>query len=417
MFKKIKIIVLLFSFVTFFIISTSVSSLAFGPSSSTIYQGIDVSSWQGNINFAQVKNAGIDIVYIKSSEGVSYIDPYFERNYQNAKANGLKVGFYHYVTARTVEEARNQANFFAKVISGKEPDCKLAMDFESFGNLSVNQINEISKVFLETLQNATNKEVLIYSNSYTARTILSSDLAIYPLWVANYGVSEPGGNDKWNTWVGWQYTSTGRVSGISGNVDRDKFTDGVLLSDNSPIPTPDSPSTPEEPIENGTIIYTVKSGDTLSKIAREYGTTVNNIVSLNPSITNPNLIYPGEQFTISINNNTSSSSLVYTVVKGDTLSEIAVRYDTTVSKLVIDNNISNPNLIYPGQRLVIYKGNTTNLGNECGKVLYTIKRGDTLSEIAIRYDTTVNEIATLNNISNPNLIYAGNIIRVPNCRK
>lgn len=417
MFKKIKIIVLLFSFVTFFIISTSVSSLAFGPSSSTIYQGIDVSSWQGNINFAQVKNAGIDIVYIKSSEGVSYIDPYFERNYQNAKANGLKVGFYHYVTARTVEEARNQANFFAKVISGKEPDCKLAMDFESFGNLSVNQINEISKVFLETLQNATNKEVLIYSNSYTARTILSSDLAIYPLWVANYGVSEPGGNDKWNTWVGWQYTSTGRVTGISGNVDRDKFTDGVLLSNTSPIPTPDSPSTPEEPIENGTIIYTVKSGDTLSKIAREYGTTVNNIVSLNPSITNPNLIYPGEQFTISINNNTSSSSLVYTVVKGDTLSEIAVRYDTTVSKLVIDNNISNPNLIYPGQRLVIYKGNTTNLGNECGKVLYTIKRGDTLSEIATRYDTTVNEIATLNNISNPNLIYAGNIIRVPNCRK
>ena len=417
MFKKIKIIVLLFSFVTFFIISTSVSSLAFGPSSSTIYQGIDVSSWQGNINFAQVKNAGIDIVYIKSSEGVSYIDPYFERNYQNAKANGLKVGFYHYVTARTVEEARNQANFFAKVISGKEPDCKLAMDFESFGNLSVNQINEISKVFLETLQNATNKEVLIYSNSYTARTILSSDLAIYPLWVANYGVSEPGGNDKWNFWVGWQYTSTGRVTGISGNVDRDKFTDGVLLSNTSPIPTPDSPSTPEEPIENGTIIYTVKSGDTLSKIAREYGTTVNNIVSLNPSITNPNLIYPGEQFTISINNNTSSSSLVYTVVKGDTLSEIAVRYDTTVSKLVIDNNISNPNLIYPGQRLVIYKGNTTNLGNECGKVLYTIKRGDTLSEIATRYDTTVNEIATLNNISNPNLIYAGNIIRVPNCRK
>lgn len=417
MFKKIKIIVLLFSFVTFFIISTSVSSLAFGPSSSTIYQGIDVSSWQGNINFAQVKNAGIDIAYIKSSEGVSYIDPYFERNYQNAKANGLKVGFYHYVTARTVEEARNQANFFAKVISGKEPDCKLAMDFESFGNLSVNQINEISKVFLETLQNATNKEVLIYSNSYTARTILSSDLAIYPLWVANYGVSEPGGNDKWNTWVGWQYTSTGRVTGISGNVDRDKFTDGVLLSNTSPIPTPDSPSTPEEPIENGTIIYTVKSGDTLSKIAREYGTTVNNIVSLNPSITNPNLIYPGEQFTISINNNTSSSSLVYTVVKGDTLSEIAVRYDTTVSKLVIDNNISNPNLIYPGQRLVIYKGNTTNLGNECGKVLYTIKRGDTLSEIATRYDTTVNEIATLNNISNPNLIYAGNIIRVPNCRK
>ena len=416
-FKKIRLTVLLFSLVSFFIIYPFVPSLAFGPSSSIIYQGIDVSSWQGSIDFAQVRNAGIDIVYMKSSEGRSYIDPYFERNYQNAKANGLKVGFYHYVTARTVEQAREQANFFASVISGKEPDCKLAMDFESFGNLSVNQINEISKVFLETLQNATNKEVLIYSNSYSARTIFSRDLAIYPLWVANYGVSEPGGNDKWATWVGWQYTSTGRVAGISGNVDRNQFTDGVLLSNTSPIPTPETPSTPEQPTETGTIVYTVKSGDTLSSIARNYSTTVNSIVSLNPSITNPNLIYPGEQFIISIDSNTSSSSVVYTVVRGDTLSEIAARYNTTVSKLVTDNNISNPNLIYPGQRIVISVDTIPSLGNECGKILYTIRRGDTLSEIAARYDTTVNEIATLNNISNPNLIYAGNIIRVPNCRK
>ena len=402
------------------VIFTPVISLAFGPSSSTIYQGIDVSSYQGNINFSLVKNAGIDIVYIKSSEGRSYIDPYFERNYQNAKTNGLKVGFYHYVTARTTEQAREQANFFARVISGKEPDCRLAMDFESFGNLSVTQINEISKVFLETLQSATGKDVLIYSNSYSARTIFSRELAIYPLWVANYGVSEPGGNDKWDTWVGWQYTSTGRVAGISGNVDRDQFTDGVLLSTTSPIPTPETPTTPES---NGTIIYTVKSGDTLSKIARDYGTTVNSIVSLNPSITNPNLIYPGEQFRINVNSssnndNNSSSSIVYTVIRGDTLSEIAARYDTTVSKLASDNNISNPNLIYPGQRITI-NSNTTALGNECGKILYTIKRGDTLSEIANRYDTTVSELTSLNNISNPNLIYAGSTIRIPNpnCKK
>ena len=415
-FKFTKIFLIAFSLMIF-AISTTIPVLAFGPSSSTIYQGIDVSSWQGNIDFSSVKNAGIDIVYIKSSEGRSYIDPYFERNYQNAKANGLKVGFYHYVTARTVEQAREQANFFARVISGKEPDCRLAMDFESFGNLSVSQINEISKAFLETLQSATNKEVLIYSNSYSARTIFSRDLVIYPLWVANYGVSEPGGNDKWDTWVGWQYTSTGRVSGISGNVDRNQFTDGVLLSSTSPIPTPEEPSTPEQPTEIGTITYTVKSGDTLSKIARNYETTVNSIVALNPSITNPNLIYPGEQFIIRVNSSSGNlTSRVYTVVRGDTLSEIAVRYNTTVSRLVADNNISNPNLIYPGQRILI-SGNSTTLGNECGKVLYTIKRGDTLSKIAAMYDTTVNEIATLNNISNPNLIYAGNIIRVPNCRK
>ena len=274
------------------------------------------------------------------------------------------------------------------------------MDFESFGNLSINEINEISKVFLETLSNATNKEVLIYSNSYSARTIFSSDLSIYPLWVANYGVSEPGGNDKWSTWVGWQYTSTGRVSGISGNVDRDEFTDGVLLSDTTPLPAPETPTQ-----DNNTIIYTVKSGDTLSKIAREYGTTVSEIANLN-NISNPNLIYPGEQFTIKTNGNiNNSNTIVYTVVSGDTLSEIAYKYNTTVSNLVAINNISNPNLIYPGEKITI-TSNSTNLGNECGKVLYTIKRGDTLSKIAREYGTTVSEIANLNNISNPNLIYA-----------
>ena len=105
--------------------------------------------------------------------------------------SALSYGFYDSEVFEQRSFVENEANFFARVISGKQPDCKLAMDFESFGNLSTSEINEISKVFLETLQNATNKEVLIYSNSYSARTIFSSELAIYPLWVANYGVSEP----------------------------------------------------------------------------------------------------------------------------------------------------------------------------------------------------------------------------------
>lgn len=222
----------------------------------------------------------------------------------------------------------------------------------------------------------------------------------------------PGGNDKWSTWVGWQYTSTGRVSGISGNVDRNRFTDGILLSSTEPIPTPEVPDQPEE---NTTITYTVKPGDTLSKIARKYGTTVSNIISLNPSIKNPNLIYPGEIFTIKQSDNENVTSTVYTVVRGDTLSEIALKYDTTVSNLVKLNNISNPNLIYPGQKIIIY--NNVNLPNECGKTFYTIKRGDTLTKIAKKFDTTISAIVSLNNIKNPNLIYAGETIRVPNCRK
>lgn len=390
-------------------------SLAFGPSSNTLYEGIDVSSWQQNIDFAAVRNAGIEIVYMKSSEGSSYIDPYFETNYRNAKANGLTVGFYHYVTARTTEQARAQATFFAKVISGKEPDCKLAMDFENFGNLSTTEVNEISRVFLETLENLTNKEVLIYSNAYSARTIFSSSLSNYPLWVANYGVSEPGDNGKWSTWVGWQYTDTGRINGISGYVDRDYFTAGVLLSNTTPIPEPET-SNNNNSIENN--IYTIKSGDTLSEIALEYGTTVSNILSLNPSITNPNLIYPGQNIIINTSNsNESVTNTTYTVKRGDTLSEIALKYNTTVSNLANLNNISNPNLIYPGQVITINGSNNIENGkNSCGKITYTIKRGDTLSSIARKYNTSVNKLVMLNNISNPNLIYAGNIILISNCK-
>ena len=71
---------------TFIIISFSFfPAYAWGPSSNKIYQGIDVSNWQKNINFSAVKNSGIDVVYIKSSEGRTYIDPYFEQNYQNLK--------------------------------------------------------------------------------------------------------------------------------------------------------------------------------------------------------------------------------------------------------------------------------------------------------------------------------------------
>ena len=106
--KKIIIFFLILMFSTL-IYNTS---YAFSPSSSNIYQGIDVSRWQGNINFSLVKYSRINIVYIKSSEGQSYIDPYFEKNYSEAKANGLKVGFYHYVTARSVRNSQRTSNIF-----------------------------------------------------------------------------------------------------------------------------------------------------------------------------------------------------------------------------------------------------------------------------------------------------------------
>lgn len=323
-------------------------------SSDVIYEGIDVSDWQGYVDYTAVRNSGIDVVYIKASQGDNIIDSYFRINYNDAKASGLKVGFYHYLTARTQEDAIRQADFFASVISNTSPDCKLAMDFESFGNLSFAEINNISRAFLERVREVTEREVIIYSDASNARNVFGEELAEeYPLWIAEYGVEFPS-QTNWKFWEGFQYTSTGIVSGIRGYVDRNKFTEQIFLNDETYIdPSGDSENYSQDSE------YIVQRGDTLSGIARKYGTTVNELVILNRQIQNPNLIFPGERIRVPINGNINNEDryitnhIIYTVQRGDTLSELALRYGTTVQSIASLNNIKNVNLIYIGERLRI----------------------------------------------------------------
>lgn len=405
---KIFISVLIILAAPMYILITPV--YAFSPWGDVIYQGIDVSGWQGNINYAEVKNSGIEIVYMKSSEGRSFVDPYFNQNYTNAKANGLKVGFYHYLIARSNEEAIEEARFFVSVISGKEPDCRLAMDFESFGNLSVEEINQIGITFMTAVQNLSGKEVIIYSNTNDARNIFSGELTNYPLWVAQYEVREPTPNGKWSTWAGWQYTSTGEVAGISGHVDRNKFTEQVLLNTSGTIPLPNNS---DKPVAGGTTTITVQRGDTLSRIALEYNTTVARLVELN-NIANPNLIYTGQTLIVpsgetpdDTDGNSTSGQTVYIVKAGDTLNQIAASYGVTARAIAVENGIRNINLIYVGQRLII----PTNR-YDLNHTLYKIKWGDTLYSISRRYGVPIATIVRLNRIQNPNLIYAGQTIRI-----
>jgi len=377
---------------------------AFGPSSDEIYQGIDVSEWQGNIDFETVKQAGIEAVYIRSSEGSDYVDHYFEANYAKAREAGLRIGFYHYVTARTIEEGREQARFFASVVSSKEIDLRLAMDFESFGNLSVQQINEISEAFLTTLEEVTGKEVVIYSDASNARDVFSRELAeSYPIWVAEYFAQEPFDNGKWETWVGFQYTDRGRVSGISGSVDRDEFTNGIFLDERSMLPESEN-----KPVTERTTEYVVRRGDTLTKIAAQFDTTVERLVEEN-NIANPNLIFPGQILRIT-NVPNPVRTIEYVVRRGNTLSQIARDYGTTVAALVEENNIANPNLIFPGQILRIGTRNYDRY--DTLHTIYRVRRGDTLSEIAKEYNTTVQDIAGLNDIQNVNRIYVGEVLRI-----
>lgn len=372
-------------------------------------QGIDVSKWQGNIDFTAVKNDGIEIVYMRSSVGNSYVDPFFKQNYNNAKANNLKVGIYHFVMARNTTEAVQEARFFVSVIQGLQPDCRLAMDFETLTDLSVAEVNAISRAFLQTVQSLSGKEVVIYSDAYNANNVFDSNLASdYPLWIAEYGVQRPN-STNWSNWIGWQYTDVGRVSGINGNVDRDYYTEEILLNDSNLIPEV-TPSDNEE--ENSKVILVkVVYGDTLSQIALDYGVSVQDLVRWN-NISNPNLIYVNEQLRIyketSHQVSEEPQASVYIVQSGDTLSGIALKYGVSVQDLVRWNNIANPNLIYVGQRIRISsRANTNHMIN------YTVQRGDTLSEIAARYKVTVSELARINRIANVNLIYTGEVLQIP----
>ena len=112
------------------------------------------------------------------------------------------------------------------------------MDFEYLDGLSIAQINEISLAFLQELSRITGKELVLYSDAYNARAVFDRRLAeAYPLWVAQYGVETPEDNGKWSSWVGFQYSSTGRVAGIRGNVDLNRFTTDIFCGRLLPHPS------------------------------------------------------------------------------------------------------------------------------------------------------------------------------------
>lgn len=291
------------------------------------------------------------------------------------------------------------------------------MDYEVFGGVGIEESNNIAQVFLESVRRLTNKEVVVYSDLSNAMDRFNRSIADnYELWLAYYGDYNnlAGVETSWERWIGVQYTDSGYVSGISGSVDRDLYTESIFLSDTSEIPNTPNPN---DNINTETVFYTVQAGDTLSEIANRYGTTVQELVDIN-NLANPNLIYPGETLRVATNSTVNGSetrgtgSITYTVQRGNTLSQIANAYGVTVSHIVEMNNIQNPNLIYPGEKLRITQSTSTTLNPVIQNNYYTVQRGDTLAGIARRYGVTVRYLVNLNGIQNPNLIYPGQLIKL-----
>lgn len=377
-----------------------VPARAIPPSGGRQYRGIDISEFQGEIDFEEVRRSGIEAVYIRVGAG-EYTDEYFAENYERAKATGLKIGFYHYVTARSVEEGRRQARFFASLAAGREPDMRLAMDFEYFGSLSVSQINAISEAYLDELTALTKREAVIYSDLSNARNIFSRALAEkYPLWAAQYGADEPSANGKWREWVGFQYTDEGRVGGIYGNVDRNIFTEGIFLSDSWRI---DGEKRTTVRARTRTLTVYVRAGDTLWAIAREYGTTVEAIAREN-RIVDPNRIFAGERLRITLPARGSGEE-IYTVRRGDTPISIAGKFGVTLSALEDRNGLERGETIYAGDKLSIP-------GAGMSGEFYVVRPGDTLFYISRRTGVPIRTLVGINRIKDPDLIYAGEHLKL-----
>jgi LysM repeat protein len=160
---------------------------------------------------------------------------------------------------------------------------------------------------------------------------------------------------------------------------------------------------------NGYSTYIVMRGDTLKALANRFGTSMNVLISLNPDITNANVIYEGQRMIVPSNSSVPStpppaSGQTYIVRRGDTLRIIAGRFNTTVDAILkVNPQIGNPNLIYVGEAINLPAGLST----------YVVQRGDTLRIIAARFGTSVEALLSLNpQIGNPNLIYVGQVIRV-----
>jgi len=198
--------------------------------------GVDVSNHNGPVDFKAVKNDGRAFAFVLATDGSSFTNNLFGSQYRGAGKAGLVRGAYHF--ARPGSSASEQANHFLKTIDyrndGKSLPPTLDLEPNEPGSptcygLNHKQMKAWIKEFLGKVKKTTKRDAIIYTNPTFWKECTGNSKAFkgHPLWIAEWGVGKPSKIGGWSDYTFWQYSTTGHVDGVNGNVDTDRFNGGV----------------------------------------------------------------------------------------------------------------------------------------------------------------------------------------------
>lgn len=347
-------------------------------------KGIDVSGAQGSIEWEKVKKDGVEFAILKLGNiydtDANYKDSKFDTNYKKCKELGIKVGAYIYNYCNTLDNLKKGLKWAFEKLAGKELDMPFYLDMEdktiaveTVDSLT-NQCNEFAKLVKEKGYRAG-----VYANVNWLKNELNpskfdKNLSV---WVAQY-YKECQYEGKYDI---WQYTSSGKVNGISGNCDMNYlYNEDIIKETSSTVEDKKSIDELADEVIDGKWGNGTDRKTNLEKAGYDYNAVQNRVNEILSKKDNKKSVtevakdvingkygngterkekleaegYDYDTVQAKVNELLGANvTKTYTVKSGDTLSGIASKYNTTVAKLVKDNNIKNANLIYPGQKIVI----------------------------------------------------------------
>lgn len=324
----------------------------------SVKKGIDVSYAQGNIDFNKIDKKEIDFVIIRSSYGweENQKDDKFERNIKGFQSLGIPCGVYHYSYAESVEDAVKEAKYCIKCIKGHKLQLPVFIDMEEsrIARHGKRICTDIAKAFCDYMKKSGYNAGVYLNRNWLENYVNKSEIIEkYDLWLAQWEASKPSYNcDIWQYNVGKE----GSVNGISGRIDLNYMYRQYNINSNDTDKNTSSSKTD------------FKKGDEVKVI-------------------NPVNYDNGERFIV-------YDGVKYTVIEA-VRDRIVIGIDGNVTAAIAAKNI---------RKVSASSGKKT--------ILYTVQKGDTLTGIANRYKTTVEKIVNENGIKNPDLIFGGQILKI-----